>query len=295
MKTITALFALLLSTASFSQVKLDDRDFKNLIAISEIYSANNNGWGKDFDKSLAALRTDKLAHIIEVLTIIDGKDKDILTPKYLSRPDNDELQMWYVLREIHYNQQEDNKNPRPNAEVALEVLNKKIDERWLVDNYYYRLKNGVAMLFNDYNLSKINLDLTTYGLKNTTEKAIFFFNISEACIQRFQVLSHLKNSSKLLEFAKKMPKFNGKEYYYYIDFDYEDFEWIGYDKTESYNGRQLNALFNYIGAHFMAAADKGNKPLSKGIYSNSIMSKPEYFKFSKSESTLKEIYNNIKK
>lgn len=288
MKTILFFFAF--SISARAQVKLSDKDFDNLVAIGILYSNDVNATGKDFDKSVQALKTPALNHLVDALCLLDGGNKDILSHKYLDRPVDDELQLWYVLREIHYNRQDDNKNPKPDKDVAKETLEKTIDSRWLLDTYYYHLSHGLAMMFNDKNLSKTNFDLKTYQLKGTTEKAIFFFNITKPLIQRFQVLGHLKNSEKLLQFANKLPTFNGKPYYEYTDFSYDDFEWVGYDKVETYNDRHLGEFYGYLTAHFMALADKNKIEDAKKLYFNSVMYKPEYFKFSGMEDSLNQLY-----
>ena len=159
MKKITTLFLSLISIISFSQVKLVEKDLKNLIRISELYSKNPNATGNEFAKSLDSLRTKKLNNICDVLIEVGKAEKTILTDKYLSKPNSEELLLWYVIREIHYNQVSETKSKRPNIDVANEVLSQKIDERWLLDNYYYRIHGGIAKLFNESDLSKINIDI----------------------------------------------------------------------------------------------------------------------------------------
>ncbi len=171
-KLITIIFSLI-SFVSFSQVKLDEKDLKNLIELSELYSKNPNVTGKKFIKSVDALRTEKLSHICDVLIEVGKGEKTILANKYLSRPSNEELSLWYVIREINYNKISKTKPKRPNIEVANEILSQKIDERWLLDNYYYRIHGGIATLFNESDLSKINIDIEKLGFKNQTEKSIF--------------------------------------------------------------------------------------------------------------------------
>lgn len=293
-KLIAGLFLFGCYTA-VAQVKLSDSDFKNLVAISEISAKDNNASGDDFDKSLNKLRTPKLNHIIDVLVLLDGGDTSLLTAKYLSRPDNDELQLWYVMNEIAHNMQKDNKSPRPNNEVATETLAKKIDERWLVDNYYNGLYGGIAMLFNTKDLSAINFDLESYKLKNAAEKAIFFMNVTRPLLQRFQVLNQMKNPDKLLEFAGKLPKFNEKGYYAFTDFDFEDFDYPYDDGMASYTMTGLQQYYHSLMCHFMATAEKGMSAVTREIYYNSILSVPKYFKYSGVETDLTEIYNDAKK
>lgn len=295
MKKIIAGFLLLCTCHAFAQVQLNDADLKDLIAIGEIRSKDYNTTGKDYESSLKKLRTRNLVHIIDVLVLLKGDDKALLSHGHLTRPDNRELQLWYVLHEIGNNMQEDNANPRSNIDVANETLAAKIDERWLVNNYYNEIDRGIAKLFNDHDLSSINLDMESYKLKNPTEKAIFFLNVTKPFIQRFQVLNHVKNLDRLMEFAGRMPKFNGKGYYAYTDFDFEDFEYPFDGGMASYLKTGLEHYYGWLMCHFMACAERGMSAETREIYYNSILYLPKYFKYSGVETDLNEVYRDAKK
>lgn len=278
-----------------TQVKLDEHDLTNLISISELYSQNPNAAGGDFAKTADSLRTPALNHIVDTLITVGRGDRSIIESRFLSRPGDDELMMWYVMREIHYNRTSETKTNRTSAEVARAVLSKKIDSRWLLDNYYYRIHGGIALLFNTTDLSKDNFDLETLGFKNPTEKAIFFLNMIDALVGgRFRVLSAMKNHQKILEFANRLPKFNGKEYYRYNDFDYDDFDWIGYQKTESYNHRHMGMFFSVLLTHANAVTELINKKVGQEIFFDSILHEPRYFKFSDAPEQLQKISDSFK-
>jgi hypothetical protein len=293
MKQMIALLFLMLSLSSYGQ---DGIDFENLVKLGEIYSKNVNATVEEFKMEVDKLRTPELNHIIETLLAVGDGDKKLLTKEFLSKPSFQELKYWYVLREIHYNNQSDLSERRLSNAVAKESLEKDIDSRWLLDNYYYRIRGGIAKLFNDKDLSEENIDLEGYGLENDTEKAILFFAVSTALIQRFQVLLKLKNYDKLLEFANKIPTFNSKPYYEFRDFDFEDFDWIGYDKTESYKESHLSNLYLALFGHFSALSEKGRGEDLRNLYFNSILFVPGYFKYSGvMDQGLQDLYNKSKK
>lgn len=293
MKQISTILLLSITMLSFGQ---KNTDFDNLVKLGEAYSNNVNATGKDFKKEVDKLRAPGLNHIIDALLAVGKGDKKLLTKEFLSKPSEQELKYWYVLREIHYNNQSKNPGPRPNEEIAKETLDKDIDSRWLLDNYYYRIRGGIAKMFNDKDLSKYDIDLEGYGLKNKTEKAILYFAISNSLTQRFRVLQMMKNDDKLIEFADKLPTFNGKPYYEYTSFDFEDFEWIGHDKTESYKDRHLGSLFSALNGHFSAFAEKEKTDEMRNLYFKSILFIPEYFKYSGGmEKDLQELYNKSRK
>lgn len=273
----------------------ENKDFENLVKLGEIYSKNVNATGDEFRNSVEKLRTSNLDHIIDGMIAVGIGDKKLLTKEFLSRPNELELKYWYVIREIHYNNVSKEKEPRPNNIIAKEILDREIDERWLLDNYYYRIQGGIAKIFNDTDLSKYDFAIDDYGLKNQTEKAMLYFALINAMTQRFKVLQMLKKYDKLLEFADKLPTFNGKPYYEYTLFDFEDFDWIGYDKTESYKERHIGNVFQSVNAYFSAFAEKKETEKMRKIYFKSILFIPKYFEYSGAmENDLKEIYNQSK-
>lgn len=293
-KLIIALFTVFI-TASNAQVKLDKKDLKNLIAISETYSKNTNAAGAQFAKSIDSLRTPKLNQICDALIEVGKGEETILSAKYLSRPSNEELTLWYVIREIHYNLVSETKKPRPNIDVANEVLSQKIDERWLLDNYYYRIHGGIATLFNTADLSSKNIDIETLGFKNQTEKCIFYFNTMNSLVGgRFKVLMMLKKYDKILAFADKLPTFNGKKYFYYTDLDFDDFNWVGFEENKSYSEVNFDNLYQTLIAQFMANSELKNKKEAQEIYFNSILVKEKYFKHSALQKDLDYLYQKSK-
>ncbi|WET03859.1 hypothetical protein P0R33_05850 [Flavobacterium sp. YJ01] len=295
MKKIISILFTFLFLVSSAQIKLNDKDLKNLIAISELYSKNTNATGEQFAKSIDSLKTPKLNQICQTLIEVGKGEETILSNKYLSRPSNDELTMWYIIREIHYNQVNEKRKPISNIEIAKEILSQKIDESWLLDNYYYRIHGGIASLFNTADLSMKNIDIEALGFKNETEKCIFYFNIINSFVgPRFKVLLMLKNYDKILSFSEKIPLFNGKKYYYYTDLDFKDFNWIGYEKKESYSEVNFSNLYNVLLAQFMAVSSLRDKKETQEIYFNSILYKEKYFKYSASKDDLQYLYLKIK-
>jgi len=291
MKNTFCLMLLILSSiGTYSQIELSDSDLNKLIQIGEYYSKNVMLAKESAIEDLEKFRTEKLNNIVDVLQTKSKQSIDILDKKYLSRPNYDDLVMWYVIREIHYNLTDKENEPRASKEVAEEFLSTQIDERILLNNYYYRLNSTVAMIFNKADLSEFNIQLDSVGLKSNTEKAIVFLNLMDALGTRFKVLQMMKNSNKLIEFASRMPKFNGKEYYYYTDFEYEDFKWLGHKKKESFNERHVGRFYEIILAHLNADSEINNNKRALEIYNNSILTHPKYFKYSSLKSDLKKLY-----
>ncbi len=278
-----------------AQVQLESQDLANLVKVSEIYSADINLRGEGLENSLKPYRSPRLNRLIDTLVVVNKGEGGILADRYLERPSDDDLYFWYVIREIHYNRTHESKKPRPADEVAKETLAKKIDTRWLVDNYYYRIRGGIASHFNDADLSKTDLKIDELGLNDKTERAIFYLNFMDAIGGgRFMVLLATKNFQRILDFTKRFPKFNGKDYYAFNDFDYDDFAWIGYEEVESYNSRHLDRLYVTLIAHHRAETTVGNKAAADRIRNGSILSEPAYFRYSSAPDVLRSINDSSK-
>lgn len=289
-KLFTTLFLALFFYSS-AQVKLNDNDIKSITTLGQIYS----GGEKPTSKSLKPYTGTNLNHIKEVLLLLDGSGKEILTPKYLGRPTNEELQLWYAMDEIRYHKNVDTLNTRTNEQVVREALAKTVDERLLLNNYYRIVEGGIAYLSNNTDMSRIDIDMEKLGFKNDTEKGIFFLNMAHALVTRFRVLNQMKNPDKLLDFAAKLPTFNGNPYYMFTGFGYEDFEYSNDVDKGMYNDVHVSDYYEALMSHFIAAADKGQTALTRQIYFTSILSKPEFFKYSSSKDILRQLYDKSKK
>lgn len=291
MKKLLTLLLLICTLSLFGQ---DNKDIEDLVKLGEIYSKNVNATGANFVKEVQKLRKPGLNHMIDALIAVGKGDVKLLSKEFLSKPPAIELKYWYVLREIHYNNQNQTDQSRTNIEIALETLEKDIDSRWLLDNYYYRIRGGISKMFNEKNLNKYDIDLNNYGLENDTEKAILYFNLTSALTQRFVVLHMLKNYDKLLVFAGKLPTINEKPYYTLTSFNFEDFDWIGYDKTESYKEKHIGGLYAALISQLAAYNDKDKSEDMRTLYFNSILYLPDYFKYAgELKADLKYMYDKL--
>ncbi len=110
-----------------------------------------------------------------------------------------------------------------------------------------------------------------------------------SCGQRLSVMSFTGegNSKSVID---RLPQINGQEYYHYTDFNYPDFEWIGYKKSESYNKQHLGNYYEVLLNHLNILLENDLKKEAIDLFQNSILSKPELFIYSGSQGTLKELY-----
>ncbi|MES2061848.1 MAG: hypothetical protein V4456_08010 [Bacteroidota bacterium] len=295
---IVSLLVVCTAFTASAQVKLSDKDFGNLIALSQLYSHDNMFNKAGTAKSADSLRAPVLNHIIDALEAEGRADTSVISKRFLQRPDNVELKLWYVIRGVHYNNIDTVKaRRRPAQQVANDILAKEIDERILLNNYYsMALGSGIAFLFNQADLSKYNFDLDSYGLKNQTEKAILFFRLVDPLIRgRFMVLSYMKKYDKLEAVIKRLPTFNGKPYYYYNDLNFPDFDEENLYKKESFKKFNINFLMQSELIQLNTCALTNKKEEGRAIYENSILSKPEYFDYTEGKEMLQKFYDARKK
>jgi hypothetical protein len=293
-------FIAFLTCASFiakAQSKLSEKDLANLVALADLYSHDNMFKNDGIAKRADSLRTPVLSHVIDALIATGVADTSVIAKRFLTRPNNDELKIWYAIREIHYTRIDSTRKKLPPKQVAENILALDIDERALLNNYYsHLLSSGLAFLFNKADLSAYDINLDSYGLKTETEKAILFFRMVDPMIRgRFMVLNAMKKYDKLEEFARHMPLFNGKPYYYYTNLNFEDFDWVSHNKPESFKKFNINFLAQSELLQLNAAALQKNKAMGQDIYYNSILNKPEYFEYTEIKDILQKFYNQGKK
>jgi len=290
MKTTLIIIGLFFSILSYGQINMSETE-KGIL--KEIISQSNVSLKESPLKELQKTTPERFHGFISQLIATKDKPKKILEIKYLQRPTHEELIFWYVVREFHYNNSEPDSVKKTENEIIEWIIADTIDERWLLDNYYYRISGRLKFLFNKADLSNYDFKINELGFKNETEKAIFFFFMINSCGQGLSVMSFTGkgNPNSLI---KRLPKINGKEYYYYISFEYPDFDWIGYKKTESYNTRHLGNYYNVLLNHLSLLLENEQKEEAKALFSNSILSKPELYKFSSSQDTLIKLYEDWK-
>ena len=108
---------------------------------------------------------------------------------------------------------------------------------------------------------------------------------------RFLALQYLKKQDKIVDLGHKVPKFNGKPYFYYTNLDIPDFEYVRDKIPESYKAYQVNMFMRALLLHFISVTDAGNKFDAREIYFNSIMHKPDFFKYSANKDDLQKMWD----
>lgn len=285
--TVLILIAMLLRGVVAGQVSLSTEEYGLLKEICEQYSVPKK---ESTLKALHKTAPGRFRSFIDQMMMLKGVEGDVLDTTYLRRPSHEELVFWYVVREFHYNNAEPDSLQVSRDDIMKWVLKDTVDERWLLDNYYYRISAPLSMLFNDADLSKYNFELDKLGFQNETEKAIFFLFLMNSCGGRLSVMA-FTGKGKQQSVIRRFPKINGQAYFNYTDFNYPDFQWVGYKKLESYNQRHLSRYFEILLNHLNVLLENGSNDEAKLLMKNSILSEPELFQYSSSQATLRELYD----
>lgn len=295
-RTILTLLGICLTGLSFAQT-----DDNKLIELGKAYKdfMFRNEPNKDFFKELKTNVPENLktAHDFIVQTITT-KNK-LLSPAYLSRPDDATLKQVYIIVSINHNLRDE--NPTDNAKLIDSLSKATIPVYELVDNYYDMLFNGVGNKNQPFDFSKTDFKIKDYNLKDDTEKGIFFLRCMDLCgtsIWGYINIAKPMNTKKAYEFIKKFPKFNGQPYFQYSDFYFPDFEMnITEDKgLQSYKSYYLNKYYETLLYHLICLNKEGKSEEEKNdLLLGSILKTRNLYKYTELKATLEEIFKEQKK
>ena len=232
-----------------------------------------------------------------IVQTITTKNK-LLTPQFLSRPDDQTLKQIFIIRQINLNLREENQVNNYKLIDSLSVEIVPIYE--LVDNYYGMLFTAVGNKNQPFDFSKINFKLKDYQFKDETEKGIFVLHCMRDCntaIWGYMNIAKPMNTQKALEFIKKYPKFNGQPYYQYNDFNFTDFEMvIVKDKgIQSYKSYYLDKFFETLLYHLLCLnKENGTEKEKNDLLLGSILKEKKLYKYSKHKDTLESLFEERK-
>lgn len=253
---------------------------------------------KEVMKELKGIADPEMKATVDFIAqAITSKNK-MLTPRYLTRPDDRTLKQIYIVRAVSHNL--DEKVPVDNDRLIDSLSRADIPAYELVDNYYEMLFVAVGNKNQPFNLAKTNLKLNDYGLKDDTERGILFLKCMRFCgstIWGYINIAKPMNTAEAYKYIKRFPKFNGQPYYQYTDFSFADFEMVILKDRgkESYKGYYLNKYYETLLYHFLClkkegASDKEIQDLLLG----SILRKRSLYDYTQYKETLEELFRELK-
>jgi len=210
----------LLQIDCFSQQKS-----RELILLAEVYHKYHVlSTDKKALSKLNKVKSPELNPVKEFISETIKSNNNILSTKYLKKPNFETLNYFFIILQLNYNMFNEKKESSKDIIERYSLSNIQVDE--MLVSYYNSI---FGLLFNknkELTLSGMNFNFDELQLKTRKERAIFFLT----AIVRLGVLYNNKlnvpnenDSDKPIDIIKRYPMFNSQPFYKFNDFDFEDF------------------------------------------------------------------------
>lgn len=290
----TTVFALL-NLLTFGQSKQTEQ----LVSIAKTYSTFMfaNGADKQTMAALDELGTPEFETTIAFVKQCITKKNKLLTPEFLTLPNDQTLKQIHLILGIHQNIHAD--NPQPNEAYADSVWQLNPSRFELIDAYYGVLFMAVGNKNQPFNLTKFNFEPDKYNLRNETEKGIFYLRCMDLCgtmIWGYMNIADPPNTAEVLKTVKKYPKINGQPYYVFHDFFFEDFELeLENGKgPESYKSYYLNKLYETLLSHVICLIkENASEEEINKVLLGSILPDKRLYQYTELKETLESIFTEV--
>lgn len=297
MKRLTSVLGILIFVSQVSFGQIND----GLIELGKAYRQFmfRNNPPAEFLKGLEKYDSTEIAYPAKFIREAIKENNSILTDTYLKRPSDKDLKYLYIVVRINYNLRKD--NPRNNVELINELLKKDLLTQDLVDNYYSMLIACYGNKVKPFDMSKVNINLNSYGLKDDTEKAIVFLEVMRLCGLQIWGYINIAKPPKYelsLEYINKYPKFNSMPYYQFLDLNFPDFKINieSQDKVQSYKEYYIDKYYETLLNHLtcLVETNQDNEKMYDLVL-GSLLKENNFYKYSKEEKRLKKLLTKYKK
>ena len=253
---------------------------------------------KEVMKELKGIADPEMKATVDFITQAITTKNKMLTPRYLTRPDDRTLKQVYIVRAVSHNL--DEKNPVDNDWLIDSLTRADIAVYELVDNYYEMLFLAVGNKNQPFNLAKTNFRMNDYQLKDDTERGILFLKCMRFCgstIWGYINIAKPMNTAEAYKYIKRFPKFNGQPYYQYDDFSFADFEMIIIKDRgkESYKSYYLNKYYETLLEHLLCLKKEGGSDKEiEDLLLGSILRKRSLYDYTQYKEMLEELFHEVK-
>ncbi|RBW61910.1 hypothetical protein DS884_02575 [Tenacibaculum sp. E3R01] len=295
-KRITLILLLIFSIQSTFALDLNN----GIIELGKIYRNfvfRNNPNELTFQKidkiNSSELKTTKLF----IKECISPKNK-LTSEEFLKLPDEITLLNLYLIMKVNANVRK--KEPKDNIELLTEWRNKNVSRYELIENYYSMVFTGIGNKNQPFDLSNVDFVIDNYNLEDETEKGIFFLTAMNLCyhtIWGYMNVVKPPNYKKAKKNIEKFPKFNGQEYYKYLDFGFKDFKMkIRKDNdNESFKYFFINRFYNTLIYHHQCLIKKRRtRKKAENLALSSILKEKNYYEYSKNQNYLNGLFRTMK-
>lgn len=191
-------------------------------------------------------------------------------------------------------------NDKDNNALWENLKKSTIPRANLVDNYYALLFIAAGNKNRPFDMANYNLTLSDYGLKDDTEKGIFFLRCMELCGKMVWGHMHLAtpaSTKQALLQIKKYPKINGLKYFQYTALDFPDFpiNIAGESGPQSYKFYYMNKYYDLLISHVACLnREKASKDDINALVTTSIINNRSLFKYTTNKAKLESILQEYK-
>jgi hypothetical protein len=246
---------------------------------------------------LEALRTPTLSKTVDFVGEIIKNNNSLTDKRFLTRPDTSTLLYIYTIVQVNYNIRSE--TPKDNGDVVKTTLKKKIPFYELVDNYYSLLITGIGNKNQPLDLSKTDFQLDQYNLTDATQKGIFFLEIMNTCgkfiFGYMNIVKPPKYDNAIAE-INKYPKFNGLEYYKFLDLNFPDFKMVIAKEKQSYKKYYINNYYKTLLSHLTCLSqDKKDEEKRMDLLLGSILKEKIYYDYYEKKEDLESLFTEVKK
>jgi hypothetical protein len=291
-KTTITLLLFCITFLSFGQVT----EKQKMIELGKVYKdfMFRNEPAKEVLKDVKSDVPENLKTAVEFITQTITTKNGLLTQAYLARPDDKVLKQIYIIRAINLNLREEFQVDNNKLIDSLSGIDISVNE--LVDNYYEMLFTAVGNKNQPFNLSKTDLKLNDYNLKNDTERGILVLKAISFCgttIWGYMNIVKPANTQKAYDHIKKFPEINGRPYFQYTDFYFPDFEMkIVKDKgIQSYKTYYIDKYFEVLLNHLICLnKENASEKEINDLLLGSILKERNLYKYTKYRETLEGIF-----
>lgn len=223
---------------------------------------------------------------------------NLTSEQFLIVPDEQTLINLYLVMKVSNNMRE--KEPINNEEFIRNWSDKNISRYELIENYYSMLFRGIGNKNQPFNLSNIDFIIDNYNFADETEKGIFFLTAMNLCyhtIWGYMNIVKPPNYKKAKANIDKFPKFNGQEYYNYLDFGFKDFKMkIRKDHDEeSFKHFYINRFYSTLIYHHICLNQKRRtRKNAENLVLSSILKEKNYYDYSKNKDYLNGLFKTMK-
>jgi len=278
----------------------DEQNFTNeIIHLAKLYRNHHVGGKLDMDesKALAKHKIPELSETKKILLILSDDYNLKKWKKILVKPDEVTLKNLYIIRTVNWGFYDDTPPEESELKSIVEALvNEETNPLELLSCYYDMVFMHITNKHRPFNMAKVNFNIEAYNLANDTEKSVFFLESMEAfgtLIWGYMNVPNPPNFDKALEFIHKYPRYNGQEYFEYINLDMDDFlVTINSDEPKkSFKKYHLNKLMNTVLYHVLCLVQKEKYAEQKmDVLSNSIIRNESFWQYSETPEIFQKIY-----